>query len=984
MATQNKDNKEDSKQYKTFLGVRVLWPPECPDDILQGCIEETLNTLKVHNIEEKGAEKQMSSQNNCQQIDFKPELNTIKEIVQYLEGTQVGDNQKQQEIYNQTQELVQNPEFFMYLATIMSHENEFNFNIRLLAIVTLQAQANRHYDKLSQSQQALNYIKQQIYKSFNDSNNILCSKIGNIVTVLIQHGGFSSWPEILDFLQSNLESKNQHSIETSVSCLGKIFEDLRLNYENYSRVDSMSSAQKLDIIIPKLLQLTEKFIPNSIRSKTFYCLNIAIYIMPTKLEENLESYCKQLVEGLQDKDSDIRLRCVQGIQTVMETSYSDYFDKYIQEVIYGICHLSGDDNYEVAKNACSFWQEYVSEWEEDDTLKLKLKYIEKHLDILIPNLIKGMRFSEQDQMNQFSGQKNYIKGKEKFVGADEDAYFNEGVDGQAKIGENQQDDENKDFFADDGEDTLRRVSGILMLKFSQLYRDKVFYIAQPLISKLFESPDWVEQEMGVLALGQIVEGSQEVISQHSESVFPTLIQKLLSSNQNQFLVTTFWTLSKFTFYVVEIAPQQENLVKEYLKTIVKGIQHKDYKVQESSCYTLSVLINQGSFILKPFLNDILEVFVGCINSYNGKSTEQLYNAIQSLVSEMQDDTVNQAIAQKLLPSLVQKFLNLAIDNPIISPVSECLAVISDILDKYFGPYCQQVFQKCYLMLDNFLNPEKDDKNNEYNRKEICLRAIDVLLSVVLVSKGDFLGYTQDTKFQYYLQTSLDNKYMELKQFVVSLISEISKHCPQMIVPQLEFYVQKISTFVEFHPQELDPEGQSAALCNNAVWCILEFCFAFKEKLQPFAYSIALKLVEFLTQSDQQIDIQIARNFSKAIGKLGVLDPQQIGTLLPKFIKKFCLTLRNQKEDSQYTKGEAFEGIFIMIRHNPQGILNNFQYLLECFVNYKQAKPDLKQEFSKILQDFRSTMDQQQWEQYLSDPRYFTPGFRNKVKQEYNL
>lgn len=45
------------------------------------------------------------------------------------------------------------------------------------------------------------------------------------------------------------------------------------------------------------------------------------------------------------------------------------------------------------------------------------------------------------------------------------------------------------------------------------------------------------------------------------------------------------------------------------------------------------------------------------------------------------------------------------------------------------------------MLDNFLNPEKDDKNNEYNRKEICLRAIDVLLSVVLVSKGDFLGYT---------------------------------------------------------------------------------------------------------------------------------------------------------------------------------------------------------------------------------------------------
>ena len=33
--------------------------------------------------------------------------------------------------------------------------------------------------------------------------------------------------------------------------------------------------------------MSRKFIPSSIRAKTFYCLNIAIYIMPTKLEENL-------------------------------------------------------------------------------------------------------------------------------------------------------------------------------------------------------------------------------------------------------------------------------------------------------------------------------------------------------------------------------------------------------------------------------------------------------------------------------------------------------------------------------------------------------------------------------------------------------------------------------------------------------------------------------------------------------------------------
>ena len=27
--------------YKSFMGVRVLWPPECPDNILEGAIEKT-------------------------------------------------------------------------------------------------------------------------------------------------------------------------------------------------------------------------------------------------------------------------------------------------------------------------------------------------------------------------------------------------------------------------------------------------------------------------------------------------------------------------------------------------------------------------------------------------------------------------------------------------------------------------------------------------------------------------------------------------------------------------------------------------------------------------------------------------------------------------------------------------------------------------------------------------------------------------------
>lgn len=217
------------------------------------------------------------------------------------------------------------------------------------------------------------------------------------------------------------------------------------------------------------------------------------------------------------------------------------------------------------------------------------------------------------------------------------------------------------------------------------------------------------------------------------------------------------------------------------------------------------------------------------------------------------------------------------------------------------------------------NNNSSKKANEFQRKEVFIRIVEVLSTVIFVAKENFVNLAAGTNFMDLLTFSLDNSYSEVKQFVASLIGELVKNCPQIVEPKLENLVKKIATFVEFHPRELDPEGISNALCNNAVWCLCEFCFAFRNQLQPFAFQIAQKLVEFLNTSEQ-IDKAVARNFCKAIGKLGCIDPQQISQLLDRFIKPFCLTLRQQKEDSTYAKGEAFHGLFKMIQFNPQAAL----------------------------------------------------------------
>lgn len=43
-----------NQNYKTFMGARVLWPPDVDDDILEGAILQTQALLKTYDINKDG------------------------------------------------------------------------------------------------------------------------------------------------------------------------------------------------------------------------------------------------------------------------------------------------------------------------------------------------------------------------------------------------------------------------------------------------------------------------------------------------------------------------------------------------------------------------------------------------------------------------------------------------------------------------------------------------------------------------------------------------------------------------------------------------------------------------------------------------------------------------------------------------------------------------------------------------------------------
>lgn len=117
--------------------------------------------------------------------------------------------------------------FFTFPSFILIFKNEG---------VTLKSLVERNYEHLPES--CLEFIKSSLFEAFEDSNTAIRNAVGTLVTTIIYKGGFQKWPNLLVFLSSKLESSELGAVFNAIECLAKIVEDLRVNSENYSYLDS--------------------------------------------------------------------------------------------------------------------------------------------------------------------------------------------------------------------------------------------------------------------------------------------------------------------------------------------------------------------------------------------------------------------------------------------------------------------------------------------------------------------------------------------------------------------------------------------------------------------------------------------------------------------------------------------------------------------------------------------------------------------------
>jgi len=147
----------------------------------------------------------------------------------------------------------------------------------------------------------------------------------------------------------------------------------------------------------------------------------------------------------------------------------------------------------------------------------------------------------------------------------------------------------------------------------------------------------------------------------------------------------------------------------------------------------------------PYLKQILETLVHAFRKYQAKNLLILYDAIGTLADSVGSHLNRPDYIELLMPPLIERWNVLKDDDKDLFPLLECLSSIATALQTGFLPYCEPVFGRCILLVQQTIENSGPDTSPD---KDFMIVALDLLSGLT-----EGLG----KRFFYYKEIYL-NKY----------------------------------------------------------------------------------------------------------------------------------------------------------------------------------------------------------------------------------
>uniref|UniRef100_A0A6I8REM4 Transportin-1 n=1 Tax=Xenopus tropicalis TaxID=8364 RepID=A0A6I8REM4_XENTR len=867
------------------------------------------------------------------EYEWKPDEQGLQQILQLLKESQSPDNNTQRAVQQKLEQLNQFPDFNNYLIFVLTKLKSEDEPTRSLSGLILKNNVKAHFQNFPNG--VTDFIKSECLNNIGDASPLIRATVGILITTIASKGELQNWPELLPKLCGLLDSEDYNTCEGAFGALQKICED------SAEILDSDILERPLNVMIPKFLQFFKHSSPK-IRSHAVACVNQFIIGRTQALMLHIDSFIENLFALATDEEPEVRKNVCRALVMLLEVRM-DRLLPHMHNIVEYMLLRTQDQDENVALEACEFWLTLAEQPICKDVLC-------RHLAKLIPVLVNGMKYSEIDIILL----KGDVEEDEAIPDSEQDIrprFHRSRTVAQPHEEDGIEEDDDDDDELDDDENisdwNIRKCSAAALDVLANVFREELLPHILPLLKELLFHPEWVVKESGILVLGAIAEGCMQGMIPYLPELIPHLIQ-CLSDKKALVRSITCWTLSRYAHWVVSQPPDM--YLKPLMTELLKRILDSNKRVQEAACSAFATLEEEACTELVPYLAYILDTLVFAFSKYQHKNLLILYDAIGTLADSVGHHLNKPEYIQMLMPPLIQKWNVLKDEDKDLFPLLECLSSVATALQSGFLPYCEPVYQRCVNLVQKTLqqsmtdqlqsdrctvspvenNPRPDvcpDSQALHNAqpdqyespdKDFMIVALDLLSGLAEGLGGHIEQLVARSNILTLMYQCMQDKMPEVRQSSFALLGDLTKACFQHVKSCIADFMPILGT-------NLNPELIS--VCNNATWAIGE------------------------------ISIQMAIT----IGRLGYVCPQEVAPMLQQFIRPWCTSLRNIRDNEE--KDSAFRGICTMISVNPGGVVQDFIFFCDAVASWINPKEDLRDMFCKILHGFKNQVGDENWRRF---------------------
>lgn len=665
----------------------------------------------------------------------------------------------------------------------------------------------------------IEYFKSMLVSCFFDSDYQIKRTISKLINTFIRRFGMDAWPEVLDFIEDNLDKKEGNDM--AVETLNIILEDLQGEKDDKFSLNIRKIIEKLIFCIKS--SKGENNLVNIFLNTLSLFLNSCQEIAYEKLGEIVLI----LKEFSTNQDNEVKNKVAKCWFSVIHLE-KRYINEYYDELFNFFLGNFNCDNPIQSFASAEFFL-YIITSEENflkyDCIKQTLK---TKLNVLIPILLYNMKLTEKDI--------NYLDNKFQ-------------LEKPPKNDNNSTEEVGHDELEYNPESTLRKTCSRILDNCSCQFPTETFQNICPFLESDIQSDEDVIKERSILALGAIAQGSYQQIITHLRTLIPFLVREL--QHPNKYIRTiACWTLSRYTKFILvdNYAETRDELFKEYLTEILKKFLDKESIVRESAGTAFQEMIAVNKSMIEPYLFDVIKIITNVFDKYSGLNLLSVYEILIIIMENFSSFFQNQNMVEDIVKCLVQKWYDLVRGNDLLTLPSffDVINTLIHVGGEFLVDYCDYFFTGSLKVIELNIN---EMRSNNYMTTSVNKELLTKALDTISIIAQSFPGYLKNALSYLniidFLFEIMQTKDLFVMHYTIALFGDLAKLELKIIENKSEQLLETLIPCIDLKPKKNQNQSENISVCNNSIWTIGLLALHFPQKTEPYIDTVMYKFKDIL-------------------------------------------------------------------------------------------------------------------------------------------